>query len=178
LLDRLLSTNPYAVPLIDASSVITTLWLVSTGIVFLLSLAVVTPRRLRPDSQSVLEVGVIATALLLMSPLTEPQYHVFLIVSWVSLYVSLPERPLFSPPFLWVLLGSLGLWALEIKPPGDGTFSLVPSLLIAVAAFALQLYGVALISGTPTHVAVGRLVRDAPGSTVRWLRDLAAIREW
>jgi hypothetical protein len=56
--------------------------------------------------------------------------------------------------------------------------TLAPWLFTLLAAFALQLYALALVSGTPTLQAVGRFVRNVPGLSLSWLKDLAAIRQW
>ncbi len=190
LLERLLTVNPVAVPVMVAPWLAIVLWLVTAVVVACLCLAVVAPRPLRPDPRSLMEIGTIVSAGLLVSPLTEAPYLVFLIVPWVAAVVYLRQLGWQRPAVRRSAAALLGLWALLLIPhrstlewrPDTGLASWMltvmvtaaPALFILVATFTLQLELSRLASGRRTQDEVGSLVHDSPQLVVEWVRDLRA----
>lgn len=84
---RLLTINPNAHPLIVAPALMTALWLVVVLLVIVCALAVLKPAPLRRDVSALLEIGLVITAMFLISPLTEYIYLTLLIVPLCSVYL-------------------------------------------------------------------------------------------
>ena len=80
LLERLFTVNPFVPPLVDMPALAVGLWLVVVGVIFITTLAVIAPRPFERQSRSLLELGVMLSGLLLISPLTEPPHLVLLIM--------------------------------------------------------------------------------------------------
>jgi hypothetical protein len=182
--------NPFVRPLVDFPPLAVMLWLVIVVIVLVLTLAVVAPRPFQRDSRSLLEVGVIVSGLLLISPLTEPPYLVLLIIPLVASVIYLQTVTWTRPPFRMAAVALLGLWALELIPrhyteeffwrrshtssvTADLFVTLAPThFYILLGTFALQLHVLALASSRPTVVAVRRFIRDCPVLAWEWFKDL------
>ena len=86
-LARLFTVNPNTHPLFVAPTVMTLLWLVVVLLVIACLIAVIRPQPLRRDAHSLMEVGLLVTAMFLISPLTEYIYLTLLIVPLCSIYL-------------------------------------------------------------------------------------------
>ena len=191
-LARLFTINPAGHPLVVAPSAVTALWLVVAVVVVGLTVAVTSARPLRRDSLSLLEVGLAVEAIMLVSPLTERPYFLFLLVPLLGLFCWVREVGV-TEPFArraalaavvgWVLLAGPAEFAEYLFDPGITTAShaaplfdlLAPVYLwVTVAGFVLQLMVVTRVRGTRVMPAVADTVRGAPGLILDWLRDAAA----
>ena len=85
-LARLFTLNPAAQPLAVAPAAVTVLWLAVAVIVVGLTVSVLSTRPLRRDSLSLLEVGLAIEAIMLVSPLTERPYFLFLLIPLIGLF--------------------------------------------------------------------------------------------
>jgi hypothetical protein len=191
LLDRLFATNPFAPPVVDAPNLVTPLWLLLIALVVVISLAHLTTRPLRQDILTLLEVGLMSSALLLVIPLTEPAYQVFLIAPWVGTFAYL--RAVSSPswrPYAWLWAALGALWLLEVLPVGAALIkvvrfvapaspiwltidlALVPGIVIALSTFAVQVTVVDLQTRTTALGAVRSLVQELPAIGSSWWSDL------
>ncbi|MBV9359591.1 MAG: DUF2029 domain-containing protein [Chloroflexi bacterium] len=193
LLERLLNVNPVAVPVMVAPWLAIALWLVTALIVSCLCLAVVAPRPLKPGPRSLVELGTIVSAVLLVSPLIEAPYLVFLLVPWIAAVLYLRQLGWERPAVRWSAAALVGLWMLLLighRPTPGWTpdaapvswmlavmATVAPALLIMVATFTLQLELSRLASGRRTQEEVSRLLRDSPRLAVEWLRDFRAWAE-
>jgi hypothetical protein len=191
LLERLLNVNPYISPLVVAPWLALGLWLLIAAAVGLVSLAVIAPRPLERNTRSLLEIGCITSALMLVSPLTESPYFVFLIIPWITSLLYLHEAGLARPSVRGLALGLTVLWLLLLLPRHtngelwqhvtsapmllDLLITVAPAMLILVATFLLQLRVMRLASGVSTIDNTVFLVRNSPGLAADWLKDL---RSW
>lgn len=89
---RLFAPNPVSYPLFDAPMLVTALWLITTVLVLVPILAFVQPQPLRNDARSIVEIGLVITAMLLISPFTEYEYLTLLIIPMLSAYMYLSSR--------------------------------------------------------------------------------------
>jgi hypothetical protein len=193
MLERLFTSNPFVHPIVVAPPVATLLWLAVVATLLLLTLAVVSPRPMQRDNRSLLEVGMIVSALLLISPLTEPPYLVWSIVPMVASVVYLqtvtsePGRPRFG----WAAIVVLVIWCVELVPRsylesffwaravtdslvGSVYATLAPSqFYILVTIFVLQLLVLRRAAGISIGVAVRDLVLNSPQLGWEWVMDLA-----
>jgi Glycosyltransferase family 87 len=194
MLERLFTVNPFVRPLVDMPVLAVALWLVISGMIFIITLAVIAPRPFRRESRSLIELGVMLSGLLLVSPLTEPPYLVLLIMPLVGTLIYLRGVQWNQPPFRWAALALGGLWGLELIPrkytedviarlPHADPFQaalfviLVPThFYILLATFGLQLHLLHLASGSTTRDALDRFVRNSPMLVGDWLTDLLAAR--
>ncbi len=190
LLERLFNVNPVAAPIAVAPWLAVGLWLVSAGVVGICCLAVIKPRPLRRDPRSLLELGTILSAVLLISPLTEAPYFVFLLVPWIAAVVCLRELGWERPTVRWSVVALAGLWGLLLIPhratldwmPETGPASWMltvlataaPALFILVATFTLQLELSRLASGRRTQQEVSGLLHDSSRLALEWARDFRA----
>lgn len=182
-LARLFTINPSAHPLVVAPVLVTLGWIAVVAVVGLLTLAMVTPRPLRRDTLSVLELGLVMSALLLISPLTEYIYLTLLVFSMVSLYCLLRQVEWRSGVYLRVAVALLVFtavlylplqrieyyfWPQRMTTPSalSALYILLgaPYLYVLVAYFALHLYTMRLVVG------------QSPLSAIRaWGGKLAAL---
>ena len=198
-LARLLTLNPVAHPLTVAPGAVTVLWLVVAVVVLILTLAVTSTRPLRRDALSLLEVGLAIEAVMLVSPLTERPYFLFLLIPLIGLFCWLREvgvarlferRATVAAVLLWVLLAGPAEFAEYVFDTGVTVQShraplfvlLAPVYMwVTVAAFVFQLLVVAHIRGLRLVPAVGATLRGAPGLLLAWFRDagsaLGVVRE-
>jgi hypothetical protein len=194
MLERLFTVNPFVPPLVDMPVLAVALWLVVVGVIFVVTLAVIAPRPFRRESRSLIELGVMISGLLLISPLTEPPYLVLLIMPLVGTLIYLRGVQWSHPPFRWAAAALGGLWVLELiprhytedvisrLPHADPVHAalfviLVPThFYILLGTFVLQLHVLHLASGSTTRDAVDRFVRNSPMLLGDWLRDLLAVR--
>jgi alpha-1,2-mannosyltransferase len=191
-LARLFTINPAGHPLAVAPGVVTVLWIVVAVLVVGLTVAVSSPHPLRRDSLSLLEVGLAVEAIMLVSPLTERPYFLFLLIPLLGLLCWVREvgvtdqfvrRAALAAALGWVLLAGPAEFAEYLFDPGVTTASgaaplfdlLAPVYLwVTVAGFVLQLLVVSRIRGTRVLPAVEDTVRGAPGLIAAWFRDAAA----
>ncbi len=198
-LARLFTLNPVARPLAIAPSAETVLWIAVVVIVVALTAAVTSARPLRRDSLSLLEVGLAIEAIMLVSPLTERPYFLFLLIPLIGLFCWFREagvgdlwrrRAAVAAVLVWVLLAGPAEFAEYVFDTGvtvhgraAALFTLLAPvyLWVTVAAFILQLLVVAQARGLRLLPAVGATVRGAPALVLAWLRDagsaLGAVRE-
>lgn len=146
---RLLTPNTYVQPLADAPGLVTPLWLLVAVVVVLVALKLVAPRPLRQDTRSLLDVGLIVAALLLISPWSENNHFTLLIMSFLAVYASLwqsgrlsSEARLVLAAFvaallLFVVLGDPVQYALVARMEANPTTSQVYVPLAAVYLYSL-----------------------------------------
>lgn len=194
MLERLFTANPFVHPIVVAPAVATLLWLAIVATLLLLTLAVVSPRPMQRDNRTLLEVGMIVSALLLVSPLTEPPYLVWSIVPMVAsiVYLRTVKSESGRARFGWAAIVVLLIWCVELVPRSylesffwarAGTDSLMGSLYatlapsqfyILVAIFVLQLLVLRRAAGISIGVAVSDLVRHSPQLAWAWVLDLVS----
>jgi hypothetical protein len=194
-LARLFTLNPVAHPLTVAPGAVTVLWIVVVVVVLVLTVAVTSTRPLRRDALSLLEVGLAIEAIMLVSPLTERPYFLFLLIPLLGLFCWVREvgvaglferRATVAAVLMWVLLAGPAEFAEYVFDTGvtaQSHAALLFTLLapvyiwVTVAAFVFQLLVVAHIRGLRLIPAVGATLRGAPGLLLAWLTDaLAAVR--
>jgi hypothetical protein len=191
-LARLFTVNPAGRPLTVAPGAVTVLWIVVVVIVLGLTVAVSSTRPLRRDSLSLLEVGLAVEAIMLVSPITERPYFLFLLVPLIGLFCWVREegvtdrfirRAALAAVVGWVLLAGPAEFAEYLFDPGITTASRAAPLFdllapvymwVTVAGFVLQLLVVTRIRGTRVLPAVADTARGAPGLLLAWLHDAAA----
>jgi hypothetical protein len=194
MLERLFTVNPFVRPVVDMPVLAVALWLVVVGVIFVITLAVIEPRPFRRESRSLVELGVMISGLLLVSPLTEPPYLVLLIIPFVATLSYLRSVQWSPGPFRWAALALVGLWVSELIPrkytenvisrlPRTDAFHaalfviVVPThFYILLATFVLQLHLLRLASGRTTFEAIRRFLRNSPMLLRDWLMDLLAAR--
>ncbi len=188
-LARLFTVNPVAHPLAVLPSIETVGWVAVVVIVTVLVVAVVSTQPLRRDSLSLLEVGLVTEAIMLVSPLTERPYFMLLLipllglVAWISQARpgdTLVHRAAVTGVVIWVLMLGPVEVAETVLGAGISTGSaaapiyvlLAPLYLwLGVAAFVLQLIVVARVRGLGVLPAAAGTVRRAPALVASWLRD-------
>ncbi len=190
-LARLFTINPAGRPLTVAPGAVTLLWIVVVVVVLGLTVAVSSARPLRRDSLSLLEVGLAVEAIMLVSPITERPYFLFLLVPLIGLFCWVREegvtdrfvrRAALAGALGWVLLAGPAEFAEYLFDPGITTAShaaplfdlLAPVYMwVTVAGFILQLLVVTRIRGTRVLPAVEQTLRGAPSLVLAWVRDAA-----
>jgi alpha-1,2-mannosyltransferase len=188
-LARLFTINPAVHPLVVAPAAVTIIWLVVAVVVVGLTVAVTSARPLCRDSLSLLEMGLAVEAMMLVSPLTERPYFLFLLIPLLGLFCWVREvgvtdrfvrRAALAAVLGWVLLAGPAEFAEYLFDTGVTTAShaaplfdlLAPVYLwVTVAGFVLQLLVITRIRGTRVRPAVTDTVRGAPGLLLAWLRD-------
>jgi hypothetical protein len=188
-LGRLFTLNPAAHPLAIAPGAVTVLWLVVAVVVLIVTVAVTSTRPLRSDALSLLEVGLALEAIMLISPLTERPYFLFLLIPLIGLFCWVREvgvaalferRATVAAVLLWLLLAGPAEFAEYVFDTGVTVQShtaplftlLAPVYMwVTVAAFVFQLLVVAHIRGLRLVPAVGATLRGAPGLLLAWLGD-------
>jgi hypothetical protein len=198
-LARLFTINPAAHPLTVAPGAVTVLWLVLAVVVIVLTVAVTSTRPLRRDALSLLEVGLAIEAIMLVSPLTERPYFLFLLIPLIGLFCWVREvgvaglferRATVVAVLFWLLLAGPAEVAeyvfdtgVTVQSHAAPLFTLLAPVYmwVTAAAFVFQLLVVAHIRGLRVVPAVGSAVRGAPGLLLAWLRDvgsaLGVVRE-
>jgi Glycosyltransferase family 87 len=157
-LARLFQINPYVHPIVVAPTLATILWLLFVAGIAVLVATRARPRPLGRDTGTVIEVGLVTTAMLLVSPLTEYIYMTLLLVPLLGLYVLVRRQGLRSPAYLRLAAGAAIIWLLLCFPLQhiEGIFAsrmsvesastavyvflALPYLYVTVAAFVLQLH--------------------------------------
>ena len=180
-LARLFTVNPAAHPLTVAPGAVTVLWLV-------LAVVVLDPDRrglvhptAAPRRLSLLEVGLAIEAIMLVSPLTERPYFLFLLIPLIGLFCWVREvgvaglferRATVVAVLFWLLLAGPAELAeyvfdtgVTVQSHAAPLFTLLAPVYmwVTVAAFVLQLLVVAHIRGLRLVPAVAATVRGAPG---------------
>jgi hypothetical protein len=187
-LTRLFTPNIYAAPVMNAPELTTVLWLLVVVLVVASTAALVMPRRLAADGRTLFEIGLVLSALCLISPLTESTYLVVLVVPLVACYCLHAEPSAHPravqafailPLVVWVALGiPLRYYHL---PTVSGT-SLVANLYrmlgpgavylyLMIAIYLLQLRLLHEVTGRSTFASIERFVRKAPTLAQQWLLD-------
>jgi hypothetical protein len=198
-LARLFTVNPAAHPLTVAPAAVTILWLALAVVVLVLTVAVTSTRPPRRDALSLLEVGLALEAIMLVSPLTERPYFLFLLIPLIGLFCWVREvgvaglferRATVAAVLLWLLLAGPAELAEYVFDTGVTVQSHAAPLFVllapvymwvTVAAFVFQLLVVADIRGLRLVPAVGATLRGAPGLLLAWFRAagsaLGVVRE-
>jgi hypothetical protein len=187
-LARLFSPNPYAHPIVNAPALTTILWLAVVLVVALICAALILPRRFAGNSRDLFEIGLVASALLLVSPLTEYSYMIQLVIPLLGCYCCLLTVDWHRPRFLVAVTGTALIWLLLCVPldsvnypqvRGDSIAAALYRTLgpgaiyfyILLAAFALQLYLLHALSGRSTVTALRQFMRVAPALAMQWAAD-------
>lgn len=188
-LARLFTVNASAHPLVVAPILVTLGWIAVVAVVGLLTLALVSPKPLRRDTISMLELGLVMSALLLVSPLTEYIYLTLLAFSMVGMYILLRQvqwrsgvyRPVTIALVVFTVVICLPLQRIEYffwpqrmatPSPVSALYILLgaPYLYVLVAYFALHLYALQLATGQSAVGVIrtcgGRLFTRARSSTI------------
>lgn len=173
LLARLFTINPSAHPLFVAPILVTLGWLAVVAVVGLLTLAMISTRRLRRSTYSMLELGLVVSATLLISPLTEYIYLTLLVFPMVSVYILLSQvewrtgmyRTMAIALAVFTVVICLPLQRIEyFFWPRMATHSVLsalyillgaPYLYVFVAYFVLHLFILRLVSGQSPSVVIG-----------------------
>lgn len=187
-LARLFQINPYVRPVVVAPMLATILWLLFVAGIALLVAARARPRPLGRDTGTVIEVGVVTTAMLLVSPLTEYIYMTLLLVPLLALYVFIRRQGLSSPAYLRVAAGAAIIWLLlcfplqqvenifasrmsvESASTAVYVFLALPYLYITVAIFVLQLHADDVIGVRP--LSLRELLSTMYQSAIAYVTDL------
>lgn len=156
-LTRLFTKNVYIHPIVDAPLLGLALWLVISGAVTLATLAMLRRQPLERDTRSLLEVGAMVCAVLLISPLVEAPYLSLLVVTLVAAALRFAEEPPLSPLARLAAVGLAAAWLVEAVPqrflqydawiraatttPADYVFMVLGAtdLYVILAAFLCQL---------------------------------------
>ena len=187
---RLFTANPYVRPLVTAPWLVTLLWLVVVAGVLLLTIALISPRRLHSDARSLLEVGLAVLAMFLISPMAEEGHLTLLVLPLVSVYVWLGAVDwrarrvrrigLVAGAVVLVLLAPLHsveatLWnrtAGAHWPLGDLYMLLAAVYLyVLIALFALQLNMLGVAEGRSVRGALREAVGAGQALVGEWMRD-------
>jgi hypothetical protein len=163
---RLLTLNPNTTPLVHAPWLMTALWLIVVALVVVILAAVVSRRRLASDDRTLVELSLVITAMLLVSPLTEYIYIVILVLPFVFLVTVLWRRGWDAPRARPLALCLALVWALLAFPlknieyyfwPRMASASgltlivevllAVPYLYVIVGLFALELWLLRMVTG-------------------------------
>lgn len=186
ILARLFSLNAYVQPIFEAPALVTVLWLVNAVVVGGITVAVAGSRPLRRYSGALMEFGLVASAALLISPLTELGYMVLLVIPFVACYLCIRELDWRSPSVLMTAAGILLIWLLfcgligRVPLPRLGGGSALAKLYtvgfadsvyiyLVLGVFALQLHLMHLASGRSTIRAIRECVWRASKLAKVWL---------
>ncbi|HLZ24028.1 MAG TPA: glycosyltransferase family 87 protein [Ktedonobacterales bacterium] len=186
-LARLFTVNPSAHPFFVAPLLVTLGWLAIVAVVGLLTLAMVSSKPLRRDTLSMLELGLVVSAMLLISPLTEYIYLTLLVFSMVGVSILLSQvkwrsgayRRVAIALFVFTVVICLPLQRIEYffwprmytSSPLSALYILLgaPYLWVLVAYFVLHLYTLRLVTGQSPV----RVVRAWGGSLAVLYRGIA-----
>lgn len=188
---RLFTNNPVVRPLHASPWIATLLWVAVVVVVVVLCASVVRRAPLRRDTATLLEVGLIVEAVLLITPLTEWPYLVMLTIPLVGIFCWCREvGP--TRRGLAAMAAGLGVWVMLCGPaqvleysidPLTSKHSLVADLAVIVApfylftliaAFVIQLVLVAHVRGVRVLPAVRATVIGAPRLLGEWGTDARA----
>ncbi len=187
---RLFEVNPYVRPIVVAPALATVLWLVLAAGIAVLVVARVRPRPLGRDTVTLVEVGLVVTAMLLVSPLTEYIYVTLLLVPLLALYVLVRRQGLMSSASRWVAAGVALIWLalclplqhveeafanrMSVASPATAAYVLLalPYLYVTVAALVLQVYAGGVIGVRP--LSLRELVAAIRASALAYVSDLRA----
>jgi hypothetical protein len=109
------------------------LWLFVAGAVVLVTFAAISHDRIGSNQRSVLEFGLVMSAFLLVSPLVEPMYFVFLLAPWIALLLGIYRQGwpgALQRPVIWLAVILSGLWLLQVD-------LLVPAVRLALGDSAV-----------------------------------------
>jgi hypothetical protein len=168
-------------------------------VVLVLTVAVTSTRPLRGDALSLLEVGLAIEAIMLVSPLTERPYFLFLLIPLIGLFCWVRQvgvaglferRATVAAVLLWLLLAGPAELAEYVFDTGVTVPSHAAPLFVllapvymwvTVAGFVFQLLVVAHVRDLRLVPAAGATLRGAPALLLAWLRDagsaLGVVRE-
>lgn len=190
-LARLFTINPNTHPVIVAPWLMTTLWLAIVVSVVALIVALVRSSRRKDDAATFLEVGLVVTGMLLISPLTEYIYLTLLVVPLVALYALARQHWGKGRPFYIIGIGTAVIWALTWLPlqnieyafwqrmlagsPATPlyVFLAVPYLYVVIAVFVLNIY--AIRQETTPAASLLKLVAGVPGLVYGRLVEYATV---
>jgi hypothetical protein len=179
-LARLFTVNPSAHAVLVAPVVVTLGWLTVIAIVGLLALARISHAPLRRDVWSLLEMGLVVVALLLISPLTEYIYLTLLVLSMMSVYLWLRTVDRRSPPRARIAVGLAIVTLLVFLPlqrveyffwprlsghsPVVALYVLLgtPYLFLLVGYFALLFSTLGVVRGTTVRSDISTLFHASP----------------
>lgn len=195
-LARLFTVNPVVRPITAAPILVTVGWLLIVLAIVVLTVAVVSPAPLRRDTRSLLEIGLVISALYLMSPLSEWPYLLVLAIPLIACYCWLSEGRWTRPSARLAVLGAVVITVLLMQPlttiqyyflkhvqgtslMADVYVVLAPAYLYGlILAFALQFHVMSRITHRSTRSAVRQVVRDAPSLLGQWVADTRAALPW
>lgn len=176
LLARILDINPYIRPLVHAPELATALWLLLALTMALLTVVSVAPVRMARDLRSLLELGLVLTALLVVGPLTEYYYLTVLLLPLMTIGILLGAKARAPLRREKIFLGIVVLWMVFCLPLQNIEYffsarmqasSLVvyiyaiaaaPLLYCLLVCFALQLWAILHITGRSVRSVVSDFV--------------------
>lgn len=178
---RFMTPNAVMAPAVDAPLVAMAIWLALIAVVVILTAAVVSPEPLRRDAMTLLELGLVISAILLISPLTEYIHLMLLMIPLVGLLVTVRGDASPTPYGVIVTIACLGQWVVlcDVLHGFTGTSSPgsqldlptalgVPYLYILLVTYGLCIYG--LLHGRKTSLwsALIYLVISTPVRLRAW----------
>jgi hypothetical protein len=190
ILERLFTVNPFVQPVLVAPWLAVLLWLSIALFLALVCLSLIRPRPFQRNPRSMLELGAILCTLLLISPLTEPTYLLYLIVPLMATlgYVS-DGRVIGRGTRLLVISTVVGVCIVQAIPRGvlepsmwvlaaqdaplAGLYAVfaVSQFYILLAVYILQIALLSVANHQPVGSALSTLIRQSPRLTLEWLHD-------
>jgi glycosyl transferase family 87 len=185
---RLFTTNPVVRPLVTSPHVATVLWLAVVGLVLFIAASLISHRPLQRDTRTLLELGLVVEAILLVTPLSEWPYLVLMVIPLVGIYCWVRSADQDSPRTLAVAAWGAAIWVLLLGPAGfleyrlddhfvgtsrmaDVFVILAPIYLyVLIAAFALQALLVAASSGSSVTRSVRGTLQAGRALGAGWFR--------
>lgn len=164
-LARLFTVNPSAHALVMAPALVTLGWIVIIAGVGIVTLAAISSQPLHCDTTSLLELGLVVSALLLISPLTEYIYLTLLLFAMIGIYILLRQVNWRSAPYRRITIALAAVTAIICLPLQrieyffwphmyvqsalSGVYILLgaPYLYVLAAYFVLHLFALRLASG-------------------------------
>jgi hypothetical protein len=197
-LARLFTVNSFVTPLVMAPWLMTAIWLIIVAAILLLMMAVMPRRPLRRDARSLLEIGIVITAMLLISPLTE-YIHLTVLVLPLLILLAVARQGEGAPQLRRrALRGGAIIWLLLCLPLQHVTWSLtgyvryhpvsspVVTILYAVCAsiylpalvglFMLQIHALHLIAGRSAGAAMRGFVDEITETVLNVVKGAGAQR--
>jgi hypothetical protein len=190
MLTRLFIPGMYVPPIVNMPVLATVFWLVVVLVVTLLTLAMLSPERLRADGPTLAQVGLVVTAALAISPLTETGYLNLLLLPLLSDVLLLRTVNWRRPPYRGIAASLVLLWAFASVPlkyftrPVDLSIahhrlfidtSIVFSgsrFAILVGVFLLQLYILRVTYSAGRYGELPQGVLALPRQARFWLGDV------
>jgi hypothetical protein len=114
ILRRLLTPNPYLTPLANAPGLVNPLWILISLAVLAFTLSRLVPHPIASDSRSLLDIGLAFAALLLMSPWSQNNKFVFVLIPLLALYVCARRLGWSTRPRRMLLAGVAIAYALVV----------------------------------------------------------------